>query len=399
MLSYYTTIIILSLIGLGVLCLLIWDNHRLAREDKRLLYLTCALIAVSALAEWSGVQLNGRHDISSGVLLLVKCADYILTPMAGGAFVLLVRNRNFSSITILSLIAANTVFQIIAVFHGWVVAVDAQHQYYHRPLYSVYLFLCLAIIMLMIISIILYSRSFSRRNRKSLYGVMLLVVSGIAMQELIPGTPRTAYIALTMGAAMMYIHFTEFSALEVDEHLAEQQIQLDRDELTGVLNRHRYAAVLTAFDELGKLPDDLVAFVIDINGLKEVNDTLGHDMGDELIRGAAQCISAHLKGDGYCFRTGGDEFVVLTRLSPEAFREAVENLKTAAMEWKYGSMEGLQLAIGFAFASDYDNCTARELIKEADFAMYDAKADYYARTGKERRHRRSERRGRHEAVG
>ena len=52
MLSYYSAIILMSLIALGVLSLLIRDNNRLSSEDKRLLYETCSLIAVSAIAEW-----------------------------------------------------------------------------------------------------------------------------------------------------------------------------------------------------------------------------------------------------------------------------------------------------------------------------------------------------------
>jgi GGDEF domain-containing protein len=85
-------------------------------------------------------------------------------------------------------------------------------------------------------------------------------------------------------------------------------------------------------------------------------------------------------------------------MSPEKFQESLETLKTKANEWRCEDLEGLKLAIGFAFARDYENCTAGELIKEADFAMYDAKAAYYAQTGKERRKRRTERRGRHEAI-
>ena len=135
--------------------------------------------------------------------------------------------------------------------------------------------------------------------------------------------------------------------------------------------------------------------MIDINGLKEINDTKGHEKGDFLIRGTAQCIEKTLTKDGYCFRTGGDEFVVLTRMPSEVFQESLEVLKKAAGEWKHEDLEGLKLAIGFAFARDYENCTAEELIKEADFAMYDAKAAYYAQSGKERRKRRTERRGRH----
>ena len=399
MLSQYSAIIIMSLIALAVLCLLVRDNNRLSSVDKRLLYVTCGLIAVSALAEWCGVQLNGNEEVPAWVLLVIKCADYILTPLAGGALAMLVRKRSSWHIAILALVAANTVYQIIAIFFGWIVTVDAQHHYHHGPLYIAYLLVCLAIIILMILSVLFYSRSFSRQNRRSLYAVMAMVVAGIVIQELIPGNARTAYIGLTLGAAMMYIHFTEYNAMELDEQIVEQQIQIDRDELTRVYNRHRYASVLAECNKIGRLPEDMVAFVIDINGLKEVNDTKGHDKGDLLIRGAAQCIEETLTGDGYCFRTGGDEFVVLTRLPAEAFPGALEALKTAANQWKCEDLEGLKLAIGFAFARDYENCTAEELIKEADFAMYDAKADYYAQTGKERRKRRTERRGRHEAVG
>ena len=398
MLSYYSAIILMSLIALGVLSLLIRDNNRLSSEDKRLLYVTCSLIAVSAIAEWGGVQMDGRKDIPVWILLFVKCLDYILTPMAGGSLAMLARKRSSWHIAIIALIAVNTVYQIISIFFGWIVFVDAQHHYHHGPIYFAYLLLCLGIIILMILSILFYSRSFSRQNRRSLYAVMAMVVAGIAMQELIPGNPRTAYIGLTLGAAMMYIHFTEYNAVELDEQIVEQQIQIDRDELTGVYNRHRFAGVLQECNEIGQLPEDLVAFVIDINGLKEVNDTKGHEKGDLLIRGAARCIEETLTGDGYCFRTGGDEFVVLTRMSPEKFQESLETLKTKANEWRCEDLEGLKLAIGFAFARDYENCTAGELIKEADFAMYDAKAAYYAQTGKERRKRRTERRGRHEAI-
>ena len=398
MLSYYNAIIIMSLIALGVLALLIRDNNRLSSVDKRLLYVTCGLIAVSAAAEWCGVQIDGRADIPIWVLLVIKCLDYILTPMAGGALSMLVRKRSSWHIAIIALIAANTVYQIIAIFFGWIVFVDAQHHYHHGPIYIAYLMVCLAIIILMILSILFYSRYFSRQNRRSLYAVMAMVVAGIVMQELIPGNPRTAYIGMTLGAAMMYIHFTEYNAIELDEQIVEQQIQIDRDELTGVYNRHRYAGVLAECKEIGQLPEDLVAFVIDINGLKEVNDTKGHEKGDLLIRGAARCIEENLTKDGYCFRTGGDEFVVLTRMPSEVFQESLDALKKAAEEWKHEDLKGLKLAIGFAFARDYENCTAEELIKEADFAMYDAKAAYYAQTGKERRKRRTERRGRHEAV-
>ena len=91
-------------------------------------------------------------------------------------------------------------------------------------------------------------------------------------------------------------------------------------------------------------------FSVDINGLKTVNDTLGHEAGDELICGAARCIEATLGTWGKCYRTGGDEFIVL-----------------AEMDW-----------------TETQEALAR-LAREADQAMYARKAEYYRQTGNDRR--------------
>jgi len=112
MFSYYTSIIFLSWMGLGVLSVLIHENDRLAKSDKRMLYLTYALIAVSALAEWSGVHLDGRTSAPKELLICVKTVDYILTPLAGGALVMQMRLKNRWRNVVLGILAANALLQI-----------------------------------------------------------------------------------------------------------------------------------------------------------------------------------------------------------------------------------------------------------------------------------------------
>ena len=217
MISYYTSIILLSWLALGVLSILIRENDRLSKSDKRLLYLTYALIAISALAEWCGVQLDGRTDVPKWILVFVKTADYILTPLAGGALVVQMRIENRWRNAMLGILAANAVLQAVSAFTGWMVVVDEAHHYSHGPLYGLYMGLCLAIIAIVIIEFILYGRSFRRQNRLSLYAIMLLVVIGIAIQEALPGDNRTSYITLALGAALMFIHYSEYSQLALDE--------------------------------------------------------------------------------------------------------------------------------------------------------------------------------------
>ena len=388
MISYYTSIILLSWLALGVLSILIRENDRLSKSDKRLLYLTYALIAISALAEWCGVQLDGRTDVPKWILVFVKTADYILTPLAGGALVVQMRIENRWRNAMLGILAANAVLQAVSAFTGWMVVVDEAHHYSHGPLYGLYMGLCLAIIAIVIIEFILYGRSFRRQNRLSLYAIMLLVVIGIAIQEALPGDNRTSYISLALGAALMFIHYSEYSQLAMDDTVFEQQAQIDTDVLTGLFSRNAYSRTLKKLDSAGPLPKDLAAFTIDINGLKTVNDSLGHEAGDELIRGAAACIVNAFGTGRSCYRTGGDEFVVLTPMSREEAGDAIKALDQETRRWRGDKVKSLSVSAGFALSQDFDELTSEALVRESDKAMYKAKAAYYRKAGRDRRNRR-----------
>ena len=385
--SYYTAIIALVWMALAVLCVLIHENHRIPPNDKRLLYLTYALIAVSALAEWFGLRVNGREGLPRWVLLAAKCADYILTPMAGGALVAQMHIRNRWRSALVGILVANTLFQLVGVFFGWTVRVDAQGQYSHGPLFMVYMGVCFAVIGLIVIEFIVYGRAFRRQNRVSLYAVMLFVAMGVLMQELLPSEPRTAYVAMTVGAMLMFIHYTEFASLAADDYLTAQQKQIDTDALTGVFSRHAYSEALKVLDAAGPLPEDFAAFTIDINGLKQVNDTLGHEAGDELIIGAARCIERVMGESSKCYRTGGDEFVVLTRMPADAAEMALSHLKRETDRWTGRAVKALSLAAGYALAGENPGLSAEKLVKQADMAMYAAKAAYYRKNGVDRRRR------------
>ena len=387
---YYSAIVYLCWVSLGVLCLLVHENDRLDGRDKKPFYLTFALIALSALAEYCGVLLDGRAELPSGMLRFVKCADYILTPMAGGALVLLMRLKNRWKAVLEGLLVFNTVMQLASAFGGWMVTIDAQNHYRHGPLYPLYAGIYLSIILIVLIQLAIYGNSFRRQNRASLYAIIFLVISGIVIQELVGKDARTSYLALTIGAMLLYIHYTEFVSLKMDDNLRFQQHLIDTDALTGVFSRSAYSRVLKSFDLAGALPDDLAVFSIDINELKHVNDSMGHEAGDELIRGAASCIVKALDAGGKCYRTGGDEFIVLTAMDREAAGNALVRLKQEADRWHGDTVRTLSLSAGFALAKDYagSGISVEMLVKKSDEAMYQAKAAYYRQQGNDRRKRR-----------
>ena len=187
MFSFYTSTTLLVWLSLGVLSLLVYENARIQARDKRILFLTYLLIAVSALAEYCGVLLSGRENISGKLILIIKTLDYILTPMAGGAIILQLRLKNRWNWFIGGLIAVNTLVQLLNPLTGWMVQVDESNAYHHGPLYPLYLSMCFIVIGVVILQFFLYGLSFRRQNRKSLNAILILILVGIMMQELSGG--------------------------------------------------------------------------------------------------------------------------------------------------------------------------------------------------------------------
>ena len=237
MISYYTCIMILSLTALAILGVMVWENNRLSDENKRLLYFAYVLIAASFLAEWCGLRLDGNTEVPVGLLIAVKCVDYALSPMIGAVFAVHMGMRGTPRRIMNAVVGINVVFQIIACYTGWMVVVDQDNRYTHGKFYIFYLGLCLLIMIMILIQTRIYSRAFKRRNRISMYAVMVLVAAGLLMQEFLPGGYRTVYIAMIYGAALWYIQYEEYSALALDDKVLKQKIKLDTDALTGVKSR------------------------------------------------------------------------------------------------------------------------------------------------------------------
>ncbi len=90
-----------------------------------------------------------------------------------------------------------------------------------------------------------------------------------------------------------------------------------------------------------------------------------------------------------CFRTGGDEFVVLSPDTDTVRAYAVINrLEYLAGRWQGSFGQKLSMSVGFALERNNPGFNAEELIHESDLAMYAVKADYYRRSGRDRRRSR-----------
>ena len=124
---------------------------------------------------------------------------------------------------------------------------------------------------------------------------------------------------------------------------------------------------------------------MDVNGLKGVNDSLGHKAGDELIIGASECTKKAFTGLGKIYRTGGDEFMAILKCNEEELNKQITAFEQLISNWSGNMVNSLSISYGIASVKDYPNLTVRELASEADKRMYEAKAEYYRQSGIDRR--------------
>ena len=154
------------------------------------------------------------------------------------------------------------------------------------------------------------------------------------------------------------------------------------DELTRLYNRRRYDEDVASYN--GKMiPSNLVIFSADVNGLKEVNDSLGHAAGDELIKGAAECFVSSIGSRGTVYRMGGDEFqAIVFSDHPDLI---MNEIRQRTGNWKGKTVQKLAVSVGYATAEDVENPTITAIEKIADKRMYEEKRGYYQREGIDRR--------------
>ena len=150
------------------------------------------------------------------------------------------------------------------------------------------------------------------------------------------------------------------------------------DTLTGLPNRALFEDRLErALAALDRSPGWLALLFIDVDGLKVVNDSLGHDAGDEMLRETARRLDRALRGSDTVARIGGDEFLVAAsglRDVGEVSAVAQRLIDAFAPPLRFGADElPVTASIGVAATSEASS-PPRELIRRADVAMYRAKA-------------------------
>ena len=150
------------------------------------------------------------------------------------------------------------------------------------------------------------------------------------------------------------------------------------DGLTGLNNRRYFDEALGQYlDEFARVGRPVGLLILDLDHFKAINDTYGHDVGDDVLRSVSRCLLDFTRHHDFVARFGGEEFAVIVpnmnRGALSAFadrlRQAVERLAVDAGNVRLR----ITMSVGVAVADGSDRADAAAMMKRADVHLYNAK--------------------------
>ena len=191
-----------------------------------------------------------------------------------------------------------------------------------------------------------------------------------------------AFLALAVVAALVRSIKTDLRFVLAEQEEAFHRESTERqkmedlantDGLTGLSNERFFNATLQKKEKAG---EPFALFYLDLDSFKPVNDTYGHDMGDQLLKAVARRLRSCVRSTDYAFRIGGDEFLIIMRnikdsrlplMKADELRAGIEKLGLEA-----DVQVPLSISVGVSFYP-VDGTDDAVLLYKADKALYEAK--------------------------
>lgn len=348
LLQNWSLILILSAFAVALHITVFLDKVTIRR--MYVLIVAVFLLSLVVFVEFE-VAISAEYRILRSVLMAIR---YSATPFIISQLIYTLVKKQTWKVFIPAIILA--VIDFVSIFTGIVFKIDETNTFSRGALgylpFIVAGLYCVFLVYLLI-----------KRSNKKLMEIIPITFLSLALfsQLIFPfvfGSDFSKIFCSNLGIAL-FIYYV-FEILQ----------QTKKDSLTGLLNRHAYNA------DICQNPEEITALIsIDMNGLKTLNDTMGHAAGDEALVTLALCFSRALKGRQFGYRVGGDEFVIICRKTSQAeMMKLIKRIETAVEKTQYNC------ALGYSYSADGKK-SVNDMLEESDNMMYAVKKAYYEKIG------------------
>ena len=373
---------IIFLIGCMVhLC----ENDVFSTRRIRKFFRLIILLMVEIVVDLVFILLEHQR-VGNFVLYLVKGIELSLNPiLAFLVFDVFYDKRADKSMTtirivMIFLVLANILLQLAGLFGYHVFTIDENGIYHRGPLVIAYVVLLLLTVFFLLIGLVTFSGRTQGTMMATLFVFTMILVLSIVIRNAFENSSYD-FLCLSVSIPFLLLYYSH--------------VTLRVDSLTKLLNRHVYQRMIKRIDY------STIIIMIDANSFKVINDTYGHECGDQTLKQIASLICEAYGRYAYCFRIGGDEFCVILKpgmyekmlsstphrdiySATEKFMEKLDDLILACAGdensegfLKYGVSQGYGIYYSEAnYPSVKERMTLDNVIKLADERMYHEKEQF-----------------------
>lgn len=288
--SYFTGVLIVTLLTMAGIELVVLSNPTLPAGKKKRFSLGYALVAVAACCEWLAVYLQNT-SVPLFVRMFVKCMELVLAPTIPLAVIPTVSESRLLKRIMLVVVFVNFLLIGLSAWLGFVFYFDSALHYQHGKLYFLYILVYMTESLCLICVLIRFFQTYQYKNifPQAVF-IIVFLFCGLLLQ-FIDSSVKVDFLSVSILLLFLYI-------------LHERTVSCS-DSLTKVLNRQTYDNRISHLDKVTTIIN------VDIDGFKQCNDFFGHLFGDEVLKIVAGTLQSCFISDGLCYRTGGDEFCVI----------------------------------------------------------------------------------------
>ena len=374
---YYTVIIIICILTMLSLAIDVGKNTILNKSDIKWFRLTFILVAVGAACEYTGVLMDKYGGYPPALHKLITFIEFSVSPYLP---VCLARScgmkRTLKPMSIVMLV--NMVLIASSTVSGKIFYIDDFGSFQRGVDYWIYVFFCaVGMIYILFVFILIGIRAKLRNLINVIIIALILIVGQVA--NIMDGTINSGYFSICVTATLLYIFIQNmFRHIMMETINIEKDIS-NHDALTKVMSRICYDSRIKEFNKKIREDASTIQFAVcecDLNSLKIINDTFGHESGDKYIINCCKKICDIFKHSPV-YRIGGDEFVAILQSDDYDNLEQIKNdvLKMSMDEMRkaVSLFEKCSFASGFATFDSSRDHSFEDVMKRADIEMYENK--------------------------
>lgn len=347
----YTGLSFVTALFLVAASVLVLNNHIIQRRERNTFTFGLLGVVLVLTLDWFSAAFDGagpgfQFPNALAVMLSFSIAPFIPVAIAQTIY------PDKATRIVQAVLAGHALLELVNLAFGFIFYVDAQAVYHRGSLYLLYTVAYVISASYLVIQSLRAARTYQTVGKRGIAAIVACLSSGVIIQFLFSNI-YVAWTAVAMAVVLYILFYIDMT--------------LCTDPLTNLLNRRSYEAFLA------NPTTPCVVISIDVNDFKHVNDTYGHAAGDHCLTTIAHAVRRVFEGVGKCYRSGGDEYVVVVTKRLDQV-DALIALLYSEVANEHALDERIpSVSVGFARAeAGCDDIGA--VVHEADLMMYEQKA-------------------------